>query len=159
MWPTTGIHSEPHSEASVPRVRPLHPLCIGKCGRSATQLASWQTGLQTQASWLQGSNSFCHTGLNESRGQGKNGGGGHKQKARRAKKAVGTVRKGANTSSRSCSPKSTPRAARRRQEGRRETPASSLPKARARRGILKFSWLPWRDSPLTNGEQMRPFSQ
>lgn len=42
---------------------------------------------------------------------------------------------------------------------RMESRAPSLPKARARRGISKFSWLPWRDSPLTNGEQMRPFSR
>lgn len=62
--------------------------CIWKYGLSATQVAS---GLQTQVSWLQGSSSFYHAGLKEWERPRQKWGGGDKQKARRAKKAVETL--------------------------------------------------------------------
>lgn len=102
---------------------------------------------------------ISHAGLKEWSGQGKNGGGGgEKQKAEREQRKLWRRRgKRGQHQLRSCSPG--PAQCYQTPAERMESRAPSLPKARARRGISKFSWLPWRDSPLTNGEQMRPFSR
>lgn len=101
--------------------------CIWKYGLSATQVAS---GLQTQVSWLQGSSSFYHAGLKEWRGQGKNGVGGISKKQGEQRKLWRRCGKRHQHQLQELLPQVCAQCCQTPAE-RKETQASSLPKARA----------------------------